>query len=100
MFGDIYPTKYMGKSTDTFRRMKFWLTQILPFYAKTYAVSRDSKIELLMLVSDIIVISRLKILKWNPWNVLTRMCRRKKEINDVSYTSSGRDNQIATYQKA
>ena len=25
MFGDIYPMKYMGKTTDTFGRMKFRL---------------------------------------------------------------------------
>ena len=52
MFGDIYPMKYMGKTTGTFRRMKFWLPQILPFSAKTYASSGESKIELLILVSD------------------------------------------------
>ena len=39
------------KTTDTFRRMKFGLLQITPFYAKTYAASTESKIELLVLVS-------------------------------------------------
>ena len=32
MFGcDIYPMKYMGKATDTFGRLKFWLPQNQPF---------------------------------------------------------------------
>ena len=39
---------------------KFWLPQNLPFYANTYTVSRESKMELLMLVSGLMVNSRLK----------------------------------------
>ena len=50
----------MGKTTYIFRRMKFQLPQILLFYAKTYAASRESKVELLMLVSDLVVNSTLK----------------------------------------
>ena len=53
--------KYMGKTTDIFRRMKFWLPQNLLFQAKTCAAGRASKIELSMLVLDIVMISRLKI---------------------------------------
>ena len=34
MFGDIYPIKYMRKTTDTFGRMKFQLTQTYPFKPK------------------------------------------------------------------
>ena len=55
MFGDIYPMKYMGKTTDMFGRMKFWLAQNF-----TYAISRESRIELSMLFSDFMVNSRLK----------------------------------------
>ena len=58
-----YPTKYMGKTTDTFWRLKFRLPVNLPFLADTYAASRDSYIELLILVSDFMVNIRLKILK-------------------------------------
>ena len=43
--------------------MKYWLPQNSPFQAKTYAESRESKIELLMLISDFMVNSKLKILK-------------------------------------
>ena len=35
-----------------------------------------------------------KVFVWNPWNVLMRMHRRKK--NDISCTLLGRDKQIAT----
>ena len=48
------------------------------FYAKTNAASRESKIELLMLVSHFMVISRLNILLWISWNVLMMMRRKKK----------------------
>ena len=60
MFGDIYPMKYTGKTTDMFERLKFQLPQNLPFQAKTCTVGRASKIELLMLVSDLMVIFKLK----------------------------------------
>ena len=59
MFGDTYPTKYMGITTDTFRRLKFRLLINLPFYTKTYNTDRATKIELLMLVLETMVISRL-----------------------------------------
>ena len=52
--------KYMGKRTDRFGRMKLQPPQTLPFKAKTNAASRESKIELLILVSDFTVNSRLK----------------------------------------
>ena len=55
-------------TTDTFGRLKFWLPQNLPFQAKTYAQSRETDIELLMLVSDFIVKSKLK-------NTLMHFCR-------------------------
>ena len=44
--------------------MKFWLLQNLLFYAKSYAARRESKIELLILVSDFMVNSRLKNTLW------------------------------------
>ena len=31
VFGDIYPTKYVGKTTDTFGRLEFQLPVNLPF---------------------------------------------------------------------
>ena len=82
MFGDhIYPTKYSyGKTIDRFGRMKFWLSQNLLFYAKTYAASGECKMELLIIVSDFMMNSRLKntldsiAFLWNSWNVLIRMC--------------------------
>ena len=52
--------KYMGKTTDTFGRLKFELPHNLPFQAKTCTVGRASKTELLMLVSDLMVIFRLR----------------------------------------
>ena len=52
----------MLKTTDMFERMKFQLPQNLSFQAKTYAASRESKTELLMLVSDSTVNIRLKML--------------------------------------
>ena len=58
--------KYMGKRTDRFGRMKF---QTLPFYAKTNAASRESKIELLILVSDFMVNSRLKNTQWHFYGI-------------------------------
>ena len=50
----------MEKTTDTFGRMKFRLPQNLPFLATSYAASRESKIDLLMRVSDFKVNSMLK----------------------------------------
>ena len=46
MFGDIYPTRYMRKATDTFGRLKFRLPINLPFYAKAYAPDRSINIQL------------------------------------------------------
>ena len=60
MFGDIYPMKSLGRTTDTFGRSKFRLPVNLLFYVKTYAASRESHIELLILASDFMVNSRLK----------------------------------------
>ena len=66
MFGDTYPIKYMGKTTDAFRRLKFWLTVNLSFQVKTYAPDRASKIDLLMLVLEVMVTSSLR-LKNTQW---------------------------------
>ena len=55
VFGDIYRMKYMAKTTDMFGSMKFWFKPKL-----TYAAGRESMIELLELVSDFMVNSRLK----------------------------------------
>ena len=63
MFGDIYPMEHTGKTTDRFGKInfwEFWLPQNLLFKAKSYAASRESKIELLMLISDFMVNSMLK----------------------------------------
>ena len=51
----------MVKTTDRFGMMKFWPPQNLLFKAKTYAASRESNIELLIIVSDFMVNSWLKI---------------------------------------
>ena len=53
MLGDIYSTKYIGKTSNTFGMMKFCLPQKLLFEAKTYAASKESKTELLMLYFQI-----------------------------------------------
>ena len=51
----MYPTKYMGTATDMFGRLEF--------------LCRASKIELLMLVSSIMVISRLKNTQWHFYEI-------------------------------
>ena len=53
--------KYMGKATDVFGRSKYQLPQNSPFEAKTCAAGRANNIELLMLVLDFTVNSKLKI---------------------------------------
>ena len=60
MCGDIYPKKYIGKTTDTFGRSKFRLLQNPLFEAKTCAACRASNIKSLMLVLDFVVDSILK----------------------------------------
>ena len=74
MYGDIYSMKYMGKTTDTFLWSKIWLPQTLSLLAKSYAAGRAYNTELLMLVSDIKVNSRLKNIQrnfqWNSRNAL------------------------------
>ena len=53
--------KCMSRTTDAFEELKFWLAQNQPFEAKTFAAAgRASKIELLFLVLNVMVISRLK----------------------------------------
>ena len=52
VFSDIYPMKHIGKTTDTFGRLKFQLPQNLPFKAKPYAAGREDNIKLLLLVSN------------------------------------------------
>ena len=54
--------RYVGKTTDTFGRLKFWLPQNLPFQGKTYGAGRASNIEL-MLVLYFKVDYRMKILE-------------------------------------
>ena len=72
----------MGKTTDTFLWLKIRLPQTLLLLAKSYAAGRANNTELLMLVSDFKVNSRLKILKGIFSGIhgmpLTRM-RRKKD---------------------
>ena len=57
------------KATDTFGRLKFQLPQNQPFKAETCAAGRVSKIELLMLVSEVMVISRLKNTQWHFYGI-------------------------------
>ena len=86
----------MEKTSDTFGRLKYWLPQNFPFYAKIFAAGRANNIELLILVLDLSEMQAEKcsrVFLWNAWNILTRMHRRK---NDTFYTSSARDTQIAT----
>ena len=53
-----------GNTTDRFGRKILAIPHNLPFSAKNYAAaSRESKIELLKLVSDFMMIFRLKICK-------------------------------------
>ena len=66
--------KYMGKTTDTFLWLKIRLPRTLSLQAKSYAAGRANNTQLLMLVSDVKVNSRLKNtqrnFQWNPWNAL------------------------------
>ena len=61
----MYPAKYMGKSSDTFGRLKFQLLQNEPFQA----ADRANKIELLMLASKVMVIFRLKNTQWHFYEI-------------------------------
>ena len=92
----------MGKTTDTFGRIKFQLPQILPFYTKTYAASKESKIRVIdasfRLHSEFYAEKYSKVFLWNLWNVLMRMCRTKKNYNAFC-ASLRRDYQIATSAK-
>ena len=65
---NISPPEDHKSMIDTFEAMKLWLSQNFPFYANTYATSRESNIELLMLVSDFVVNSRLKNAMEFLWN--------------------------------
>ena len=47
MIGNIYPTKYMGKTTDMPGRLKFQLPVNLLFQAKPYAVDGASEIRVI-----------------------------------------------------
>ena len=69
MYNDIYPIKYMGKTTDMFGRLKFWLPQNPSFQAKTCAAGRANNIDLLMLVLDFVVNSRLKNTQWHFYGI-------------------------------
>ena len=64
----------MGKTTDMFLWLKIRLPQTLSLQAISYAAGRANNTELLMLVSDFKVNSRLKNtqrnFQWNPWNAL------------------------------
>ena len=43
----------MGKASETFCRLKFWLPQNLLLYAKCYAAGRECNTELLIPVSSV-----------------------------------------------
>ena len=61
----------MGKTIDTFLWLKIQPPRTLSLLAKSYAASRANNTELLMLVSDFKVNSRLKNTQRNfQWNAL------------------------------
>ena len=76
--------KYMGKRTDTFWWLEILLPQTLSLKAKSYAAGRANNIELLMLVSDFKVNSRLKntqrIFSGIHGMPLMRMCRKNDSL--------------------
>ena len=78
MFGDGYPTKYMGKTTDTFGRMKFWLSQTYRFKPKLMLQVENARYRVIDATFKLHAESS-KVFLWNAWNVLTRMHRRKKK---------------------
>ena len=94
--------KYMGKITDMFGRLKFWL----PLKHNTYCFKAKLMLQVGQATYRVTDVSfrhdgkvwaekYSKVFLWNAWNVLTRMRRRKKLI----LYNRGRDNQITTGAK-
>ena len=79
--------KIYGETTNTFGSMTFQIPQNLPIKAKRILNSREAR----SLVSDFMLNSILKqyskLFLWNPWNVLRRMHKRKKEKRTFSVHS-------------
>ena len=63
MYGDIYSTRYMGKTTDIFERLKFQLPQNILLYANPVYCG-VGKINLLLVLNGL-TLSTLMIL-WRP----------------------------------
>ena len=72
--------KYMGKAIDTFGMLKFQPPLKQKFETKTCAVGRASKIELLMLVLYLMMISRLKILNGISMECLNEDVKKKNTL--------------------
>ena len=65
MYGNVYPTKYMGKTTDTFGRLKFGCHKTYCFKSKVMLQVEQATQELLMLVLDLkLDYHTWKILEW------------------------------------
>ena len=83
MFDDIYPTKYIGKTTINYYDWEDEISGrtklvVLSQNLCMLHASRESKIELLILVSDFMENFGLHekysiAFLWNSWNVLMRM---------------------------
>ena len=67
----------MGKTTDMFGRLKFWLPVNLRFYCNTDAASREKQYRVIntsfRLYGGFYAEKYSKVFLWNEWNVLTRM---------------------------
>ena len=81
----------MGKTTDMFLWLKIRLPQTLLLLAKSYAAGRANNTELLMLVLDFKVNSRLKNtqrnFQWNPWNALNKDEYKKRRYFTIQQGS-------------
>ena len=69
---------YMGKTTDTFGRMKFQLPQTYRLKPKLMLQVANTRYRVIDARFKLHGESS-KVFLWNPWNVLTRMHRRKKK---------------------
>ena len=59
----------MGKSSDTFGRLKFQLLQNQPFQAKLVLQIEQARQELLILASEVMVNFRLKNIQWHFYEI-------------------------------
>ena len=65
MYGDIYPMKYKGKQLICLAGRNFGCHKTHRFKPNTCAAERANNIQLLMLVLDFIMNSRLKNTQWH-----------------------------------